>query len=301
MPVKYAVEMILLASLWGASFLFMRLATPEFGAIALIEVRVLVAGLVLLPFWFIKEKPDGRREVYANWSTITMIGILNSAIPFVLFAYSTLHVTGGFASILNATAPIWGAVVALVWLRKSLPASGVLGLVLGFAGVAYLVSGSLSTSFDGVTLGVLAASFAPFLYGIAANYTSEKAAHLSPLAIATFSQIYSAILLLPFALVFMPESPISVQAWLSVIALAVFCTSLAYLMYFRLIANIGSTKAITVTFLIPVFGTLWGALFISEPISLTMIIGTCVILIGTALVTGIIQLPVNHKSRPDLK
>ncbi len=292
MPAKYAVELVLLASLWGASFLFMRIATPEFGAVALIEVRVLLAGIVLLPFWFLREKREQRRMVYANWGTLTIIGILNSAVPFVLFAYSTLFVTGGFASILNATAPIWGALVAWVWLRRTMPMSGVLGLILGLAGVIYLVSGSLSMSLDGNSLGVLAASFAPFLYGIAANYTSEKAAHLSPLAIATFSQLASAVLLLPLALMYMPESPISLRAWGSVIAMAVLCTSLAYLMYFRLIANIGSTKAITVTFLIPVFGTFWGALFIGEEVTLSMMIGTGVILLGTALVTGVLRLKV---------
>lgn len=289
MPAKYAIELILLASLWGASFLFMRLATPEFGAIALIEVRVLVAGLVLLPFWYLRESRNGRRRVSDDWGTLTVIGILNSAIPFVLFAYSTLHITGGFASILSATAPIWGALVAWIWLRKTLPSTGVVGLFLGFSGVVYLLSGSLNLSLDGTSLGLLAATFAPFLYGIAANYTSEKAAHLSPLAIATFSQLYSAVLLMPAALMFLPESPISLRAWLSVIALAVLCTSLAYLMYFRLIANVGSTRAITVTFLIPVFGTFWGALFIGEAVTVPMMIGTAVILLGTALVTGVIK------------
>jgi len=292
MPGKFVIELILLAALWGASFLFMRVATPEFGAIALIELRVLIAGLVLLPFWFAREASANRWLVRSEWRALATVGILNSAIPFVLFAYATLYITGGFASILNATAPIWGALVAWLWLRKTMPINGIIGLALGFLGVVYLVSGSFSLSFDEKTLGVLAASIAPFLYGVAANYTSEKMAHISPLAIATFSQLSAAIVLLPISLFFLPDGDISTRAWLSVLAMAVLCTSIAYLMFFRLIVNIGPTRAITVTFLIPVFGMFWGAMFIDETITWRMIVGSVVILLGTALVTNVLRIKV---------
>ena len=289
MTVRNSVELVLLAALWGASFLFMRIATPEFGAVALIEVRVLVASLFLLPIWFFREATVSRNNVKKHWRPIAVVGLLNSALPFVLFAYSTLHITGGFSSILNSTVPLWGALVAWIWLGKLLSRDAMIGITLGLLGVAVLLSDSLSLAQSQVNLGILAALFASVLYGIAANYAAEKLSGVSALSIATFSQVAATVILLPFALLFMPQTSISLQAWMSVLVLGVFCTGLAYTLYFRLIAQVGSTKAITVTFLIPVFGSLWGALFIDEIITLEMVIGMVIILLGTAMVNGVLS------------
>jgi drug/metabolite transporter (DMT)-like permease len=289
MSIRNLIELILLAAIWGASFLFMRIATPEFGAVALIEVRVLVASVFLMPIWCLRDAKHQSKVVISHWPHLLIVGILNSAVPFVLFAYSTLHISGGFSSILNATAPIWGALVAWVWLRSTLSLEATIGLGFGLLGVAILVSKSISLSISGVSLGIFAALGASFMYGVAANYTSEKLKKVSPLSIATFSQVAASLMLLPAALWYFPQQQISPLAWGSVIAMGVVCTGLAYTMYFRLIANVGSSKAITVTFLIPIFGTLWGALFIAEEISSEMVIGTGVILFGTALVTGVLS------------
>jgi len=267
----------------------MRIAAPEFGPVALIEVRVLVASIFLLPIWMIREAKSTGQAVRRHWHHITIVGLLNSAIPFVLFAYATLYITGGFASILNATAPLWTALVAWLWLHKSPSREGAFGLLIGTVGVWILVSPSLSRSLDSASLGMMAAALAAVLYGISANYTAEKLGQVSPLAIATFSQVAATIVLLPFAIMAYPSTAISWQSWLSVMALGIVCTGLAYTLFFRLIANIGSTKAITVTFLIPMFGSFWGAVFIDELITSEMIIGTLVILSGTALVTGLVS------------
>ena len=168
--------------------------------------------------------------------------------------------------------------------------SATIGLVLGFVGVVVLVGDELSVPSQGKALAMAAAAFAPVLYGIAANYTSEKLSGVSALSIAMFSQATAGASLLPLLFWFMPESMPSADAWLSLVALAVVCTSLAYLMYFKLLVDIGSTKAITVTFLIPIFGSLWGALFIEEVITVMMIVGMLTILVGTALVTGVVKL-----------
>jgi len=290
MSVRNIIELVILAALWGASFLFMRIAVPEFGAVALIEARVLIAGLVLLPFWWFREPALRRAQITQHWHQIFIVGLLNSSVPFVLFAYSMLYITGGMAAILNGTAPIWGAVVAWAWLSNRLALNGVLGLIIGFLGVVLLVSGELDVATQGKSLAIAAAAFAPVLYGIAANYTSEKLSEVSPLSIATFSQIASALSLLPLLFWFIPTKMPSLNAWLALLALAVLCTSLAYLMYFRLLAEIGSTKAITVTFLIPMFGSLWGALFINEQITLMMLVGMGTILLGTALVVGVLKI-----------
>ena len=290
MSTRNLIELILLASVWGASFLFMRIAVPEFGAVALIEARVLLAGLALLPFWWFSESRQSRQTALAAWPHLLVVGLLNSSIPFVLFAFSMLTITGGMASILNGTAPIWGALVAWLWLKNTLSFNGVLGLLIGFSGVLVLVSDDLSWSLSGTTLAILAASLAPVLYGIAANYTSEKLTHISPLSIATFSQLAAALSLLPLLYWFLPDAWPSLFSWLAVLGLAFACTSWGYLMFFRLLADIGSTKAITVTFLVPLFGSLWGALFIGEQITLVMVVGMAIILTGTALVTGVLTL-----------
>jgi drug/metabolite transporter (DMT)-like permease len=290
MSAKNIIELVVLAALWGASCLLMRIAVPEFGAVALIEARVLIAGLVLLPFWWLGESASSRRQVKLYWRRIFVVGLLNSAIPFVLFAYSMLYITGGMAAILNGTAPIWGAVVAWLWLNNRLALNGVFGLVVGFSGVVLLVADELAVPAQGKVLAIAASAFAPLLYGIAANYTSEKLSGVSALSIATFSQLSAAIFLLPLLFWFLPSQMPSFEAWMALLALAVLCTSLAYLMYFRLLVEIGSTRAITVTFLIPVFGSLWGAVFINEEITLMMMVGMAIILLGTALVTGVVRI-----------
>ncbi|MFT5571121.1 MAG: drug/metabolite transporter (DMT)-like permease [Cryomorphaceae bacterium] len=290
MPLRYIIELVVLAAIWGASFLFLRIAAPEFGPIALIEVRVFIASVFLLPIWYFADAKKQMRLVKQHWLPLLMVGILNSAIPFVLFAYATLYVTGGFASILNSTAPIWGSLVAWLWLSQKPNFSSALGLGIGLLGVIVLVAPNIQNGLDSSALGALAAALASILYGIAANYASEKLNRVSALSIATFSQIAATLVLLPFALNYFPNKPISALSWACVFGLGVFCTGMAYTMYFRLIASIGSSKAITVTFLIPIFGTFWGAVFINEEISLRMIVGMLIILCGTALVTGVIAL-----------
>ena len=292
MSANHLFQLVLLAAIWGASFMFMVVAVPEFGAFALIELRVFLAAMVLLPFWWLREGKSQAPLVRQNIVTIVWVGLLNSAAPFVLFAYSVLYISGGIAAVLNSTAPIWGALVAWLWLKERLSLAGNLGLVIGVLGVITLVSGELFVDQGMVppfvkATGLLAAALAPVLYGIAANLTSAKLKNISPLSTTTFSLVAASIVLLPFALFNLPQQMPSQAAWLCAIVLAIACTSLASLMFFRLISEIGSTKAITVAFMIPLFGTLWGVSFIGESVSITMLIGMAIILAGTALVVGL--------------
>jgi drug/metabolite transporter (DMT)-like permease len=289
MSPKNTLLLTLLAALWGASFLFMRVATPEFGAFALVEVRVIVASLLLLLIWSLRSDVAQRAAVIRNWRGLLLVGLLNSAVPFVLFAWSTLHITGGFASIMNSTAPVWTALVAWAWLQRKPNLNTAVGLALGLVGVFVLVSGSSSGVSNGAMLGVLAATCAAFFYGVAANYVAERLPEVSSLSIATFSLLAAALILAPFAVANYPTQSVSVQAWSAVIAMGIISTALANIIYFYLLSVVGSTKAITVTFLIPVFGTLWGVLFINEQITSAMLIGGAIILLGTALVTGVIK------------
>ena len=281
-------DLVALAFLWGASFLFMRIAGPEFGAFALVEVRVAIAALVLLPLLAIKGQFS---ELTGNWATLGVLGVHNTAMPFFLLTWATLFLSAGIGGILNATAPIFAAIVAWAWLGEKLNISRIAGLLVGTIGVWLLVRDKIGASMGDTTLAVVAALGASFLYGVGGNFTRRYASHVKPLAVATGSQVGAALVLLPIAIVTWPDTAISPKAWVAAVVMGLFSTALAYILYFRLIANVGPTKAITVTYLIPLFAMLLGAVVIDEPVTGAMIIGCAVILLGTALATGMLRLP----------
>jgi drug/metabolite transporter (DMT)-like permease len=284
MKAKDIVDLILLAAVWGASFLFMRMGAPEFGPIALVQMRMSIAALFLLPILMMR---GGLGDLPGNWKALTILGFCNSAIPFLLLTYATLYVTAGYSSVFNATAPLWGALVAWVWLSERLSKMGVIGLMVGFAGVAVLAGDSESLASPGSTLAVIAAIGGAFFYGIGANYARRYTKHLKSMSVATGSMLFPAILLLPLSVAFWPDTPPSARAWFALIVMGIASTGFAYILYFRLIANVGPAKAITVAYLIPAFAVIWGALILDETVTALMIIGCLIIFLGTALVTGV--------------
>src|SRR6266511_4101545 len=222
-------RLIVLAALWGGSFLFIRVAAPVLGPIVLVELRVLIAGLALLIYVATTRRAI---ELRARWRQYLIIGALNSALPFVLISTAELRLIASFAAILNATSPLFGAIIAAVWLKDTLTARKIGGLILGIAGVATLVG----------------------------------------------------------------WSPISLSA--GVLLLALGSTALAYLLYFRLIIDIGPARALTVTFITPIFGVAWGALFLGEQIAIGTVVGCVIILAGTALVLGLRIRPIAATDTP---
>ncbi|NMG74895.1 EamA family transporter [Aromatoleum diolicum] len=282
------LELLLLAALWGGSFLFMRIAAPLFGPVPLIELRVGLAAAVLLPLLAWRGKLGQLRQ---HAAALVFVGITNSALPFVLYAWAALSVTAGFASIVNATAPLFAAWVGWVWLKHRLSPGTLVGLLVGVLGVIILVWGKASFRAGGSGWAVAACLAATLNYGVAANFTKRYLTGVDPMAIAAGSQFYAAVLLAPFAVWLWPDVNPGADAWLAVVLLAVGCTSVAYVMYFRLIAHIGPARAIAVTFLIPVFGMLWGAVFLSEQVTGNMLAGCAVILCGTGLATGVFRFP----------
>jgi drug/metabolite transporter (DMT)-like permease len=281
-------ELVLLAALWGASFLFMRLGAHEFGPIALAAVRVGLASAMLIPLLAAR---GNLADLRTHWKGLLLVGALNSAIPFALFSFAALSITAGLSSIVNATTPLWTAVVAFVWLRQGLTPWRVLGLVIGFAGVAFLAwdkAGFKPGEDHSGLWAVLACATATLCYGIAANATKRYLAGVSPLAVATGSQFAAAVLLaLPAAWLWPATMPSNV-AWGSALALAGLCTALAYILYFRLMSRVGPTNAVSVTFLIPLFAILWGALFLQEAITSQMVAGGAIVLVGIALALGLV-------------
>jgi drug/metabolite transporter (DMT)-like permease len=214
-------------------------------------------------------------------------------------AYATLSVTAGLASILNATSPLWGALVAHYWLKERLTPMRALGLAVGFGGVVFLVWGRVAFTPGGAGLAVAAAMAATLSYGIAASYTKRRLTGVNPLAVAAGSQLAAALLLAPGAFLLWPAHPVSPRAWGAVLGLGVACTAFAYVLYFRLIAHVGPARAIAVTFLIPLFALAWGGLFLGEPLTPRTVVGACVILTGTALATGLVKSPLREARRTD--
>lgn len=278
-------ELVALAAIWGASFLFMRLGAGEFGPVALAAVRVAGAALVLMPLLHWRGQMG---ELRRHWRAIFVVGATNSALPFLFFSYAALSISAGLSSIFNASTPLWGALIAWAWLRDRPTLARTLGLAIGFAGVIGLAWEKASFKPGGSGWAVVACLAAALCYGFSASFTKKHLQGVAPMAVAAGSQLSAALLLALPALWWWPAATPSPHAWLMVALLAVLCTGLAYLMYFRLIAHVGASNAITVTFLIPAFAVLWGWLFLAESLTPAMAIGCAVILLGTALATGVL-------------
>jgi drug/metabolite transporter (DMT)-like permease len=290
-------EFVLLAALWGASFLFMHLGAAEFGAVPTAGLRVAFGTLFLLPVFLL---PGVWLQFRQRAGAILFVGLLNSALPFALYAFAVLHIATGLSAILNATVPLSGAVVAWLWLKDKPGGLRSLGLLVGFAGVALLVVGKSGFNPDiapaagsmGLTLLAMGACLlATLCYGLAASFTKRHLAGIHPMATAAGSQVGASLVLVLPTLWFWPQQPVSGTAWWAVIALGLLCTAVAYVLFFRIIEAAGPAKALTVTFLVPVFALLYGVLFLSESITGWTLICGAVILVGTALSTGLVRWP----------
>jgi drug/metabolite transporter (DMT)-like permease len=291
-PRRWLIDFALLCAIWGSSFLFMRLGVTEFGPLPTAAVRVTVAAAFLLPLLWLRGLAP---QLARHWKPIITIGVLNSGIPFACFAFALLSITTGMSAILNATVPLFGALVAWFWLNDRLARSRMLGLAIGFAGVALLAwdQASFKPNAAGVAPGwaVLACLLATLCYGVSANATKRYLSGLPALVTATGSQLGALLVLaLPAAWLWPGRAP-SLQAWLSLVVLGVLCTGLAYILYFRLIEEAGPARALAVTFLVPVFAVFYGVVFLSEDVTTWMLLCGAAIGLGTALSTGLLRLP----------
>ncbi len=280
------LQLIGLAAIWGSSFLFMRLGAHDFGPVPMTFLRVTLASLVLLPLLAWR---GGLAQMRKSWRQMLVLGLVNSALPFACFVFAALSITAGMSSILNATTPLFGAVVAAVWLGEKLTPVRALGLLIAFAGVIFLAWEHAEFKPGGSGWAVVACLFAAACYGVAACYTKRFIKGVGPLAISTGSQITAALWLLVPAVMQWPARMPGPQAWMAVTLLAVLCTALAYVIYFRLMLRVGPTNAIAVTFLTPIFAVLWGYVFLGEALEPRMAVGCVIVLFGTALGLGVIK------------
>nr|WP_255435226.1 DMT family transporter [Rhodoferax sp. BLA1] len=285
------IEFVLLGAIWGASFLFMRLGAAEFGALPTAGLRVGIAALFLLPLLLARGQGAALGQ---HWKKIFFLGLINSGIPFACYSYALMSITTGLSALLNATVPLFGALVAWVWLRDRPHRLKILGLLIGFVGVAMLAWGKASFKPDasGLSSGwaVVACLVACLCYGIAASFTKRYLAGVPSLAVATGSQVGASLGLAVPTLWLWPTVPPSMTAWLALLAVGVLCTGVAYVLFFRLIEKVGAASTLTVTFLIPVFAVIYGLVFLGEIVTPWMLTCGAVILCGTALSLELLKL-----------
>jgi len=271
------LELTVLGAIWGASFLFMRVSAREFGALPLVEIRLALGALILLPILWSGRSHFTRKHL----GPVILISAVNTAIPFSLFAWAAQRAPAGIGAITNATAVMFTALVAFAFWGEHISKRRAVGLVAGFVGVVVLASGK--TAGASVWSAALAGTFAGFLYGVGANLIRRQLAGIPPGAVAAATLVNASLLLAPFAILSWPHAPVPVHSWVSAVLLGVLCTGIAYFIYFRLIYRVGAARAVTVTYLVPLFGVVWAWIVLGEPLTVTMAIAGALILGGVAL------------------
>ena len=275
-------RLVALAAIWGASFMFTRIAAPSLGAIWTAESRVLFGGLALLA-WFRVVGFDA--ALRRHWRYYLAVGIVNSALPFALYAYAAIHLPASLLSILNATSPMFGMLFGALFATERVTLRKLAGLALGAAGVA-LVAQPGGLQADAAFYAPVAAALGACAgYGLTGVLVRRWGHGVPARGVAAGQQLAAAAVLAPLLVFTAPAAAPSALVVGSVLALALLASALAFLIYFRLIADVGATRALTVTFLIPAFGVLWGRLFLGEALPAGMLAGGVSIVAGTVLVT----------------
>jgi drug/metabolite transporter (DMT)-like permease len=272
-------RLVALAAIWGASFLFVRIASPAIGPVLTADSRMLIAAAALAVYFrAIGFDAQWRRW----WPQYVIVGLLTSALPFLLFAYAALSLTAGLMSVINASSPMWGAIFSAWLLRERLSRRGIAGLAIGVAGVGLVTRPEAGASF--AVLPVLAATGAAVCYGLAGAYMRRWAKDVPSRGMALGTQIAGGVLLVPLLVLTPSTVALTPLVAACVLAMGLACGAVAYLLYFRLVTDIGAAGALTVTYLIPIFGVAWGALFLGETVSLVMLAGAGLVLLGTFFV-----------------
>lgn len=284
MRLRDFAALVVLGALWGATFLFIRVAAPSLGPVVLTAARFLLAGTLAFA---VATVAGGIPRLHERWRAYLLLGVANAALPSVMLAVATLQLTASLTAILNATGPVWAALVAAVWLKDPLTGRKLLGLALGMAGVGLLTGWSPIPVDAGFVVGVVFCTLAMLCYAIGGVFASTHFRTVPSLTVAVGQQLSAGLVLLPFAALALPDEAPAPRVVLALLALAFLTTALAYWIYFRLLRSIGPTKTASVTFLIPGFGLLWGVLFLDEPVGPGVFAGLAVILTGVVLITGV--------------
>jgi len=273
--------LLLLGAIWGASFLFMRIASPEMGAVGLVSVRMVSAALFLLPLWFVAEN---FKLIKHHWKWLLVVAMLSNVIPFGLLAFSSTRLEAGFTSLINATTPVWTAFAGFAFFAERITRQQIFGLLLAFFGVFILSADRLSFTSDGPGWAILAGLTATFCYGLSMHIVKHHLQSVAPMAISVGAISFAAIFLFLPGVLFWPAHNVSMVAWVSALLLGVLCTGVAFLLFYPLIKRTGPMISATITFLVPVFAITWGVLILDEVLTSQMMVGMLVTFSGTAFV-----------------
>lgn len=283
MTLKQFLLLLIPSALWGSSFIFMHHLSPVFGAILTATIRIIIASVFLIVLFAIQGyKIHWKRD----YKLFILIGISNSAIPFSLYSYAALYIPSSLSVIINSTSPMFGAIFGLMLLKDKLSPMKITGLLLGTIGVGFVSSDILAEHSTALYLSIIACLVAALLYGFSGAIVKKYAQHIEPKQLTAGSLTFAgiALLILYSILAFAGKTPEIVSQNIIIdmglmVAFGILCTSIPYIVYYKLLQDIGPVKALTVTYLMPVFGLIWGLVF-GEVITVLMIIGLSIILLG---------------------
>lgn len=280
MEIRYWTLLIFLGAIWGSAFIFIKVAAPEFGAVGLVQARLIIASLIFLPILLRKKYLLLLNPI---WKHSMILAITNNAIPFTLFSLASFESESNMLAILNATTAFNTMIIAYFWLNETVTLKQFIGLIMGFIGVVILVNpDSSSTSLISAVLCLMGAA----CYSFSTVFIQKNSAKTNKLVLIGWSIIFSVFLMIPMTLFYLPSTVPSFDAFLSVLWLGGVSTGLAFLGYVRLIEKIGAVKTSTVAYFLPVFGIIWGYIFLEEKITTSIVIGCITILLGVFLATS---------------
>jgi len=274
MEFRYWILLTVLGALWGSAFMFIKVATPEFGPIALVNTRLIIASFIFLPILLQKKYIHLLKPI---WKQVLVLAILNNAIPFTLFSFASFGADSNILAILNATTAFNTMIIAYIWIGENVSAKQLFGLLLGFIGIFILVNPQNSET---TLISSMSALLASFFYSYSTVYIQRQSVNANKMVLIGWSIIFSAVIMLPVTIFYLPETIPSISAIGSAVWLGAISTGIGFLGYVRLIDKIGAVKTSTVAYFLPVFGIIWGAVFLDEIISSTIIIGCLIVLIG---------------------
>ena len=277
MEVRYWILLTFLGALWGSAFMFIKVATPEFGPIALVNTRLLIASLIFLPILLQKKYIHLLKPI---WKQVLVLSIMNNAIPFTLFSYASFGADSNILAILNATTAFNTMIIAYLWIGESVSLKQLFGLILGFIGIFILVNPQNS---DTTLIASLSALLAAFFYSYSTVYIQRQSVNANKMVLIGWSIVFSAVFMIPVSIFNLPEALPSASAIGSAFWLGAVSTGLGFLGYVRLIDKIGAVRTSTVAYFLPVFGIIWGSIFLDEKITSTIILGCLIVLIGIYL------------------
>ena len=277
MEIRYWILLTFLGALWGSAFMFIKVATPEFGPIALVNTRLLIASLIFLPILLQKKYIHLLKPI---WKQVLVLSIMNNAIPFTLFSYASFGADSNILAILNATTAFNTMIIAYLWIGESVSLKQLFGLILGFIGIFILVNPQNS---DTTLIASLSALLAAFFYSYSTVYIQRQSVNANKMVLIGWSIVFSAVLMIPVSIFNLPETLPSASAIGSAFWLGAVSTGLGFLGYVRLIDKIGAVKTSTVAYFLPVFGIIWGSIFLDEKITYTIILGCLIVLMGIYL------------------